>query len=176
MFFYVIFCRKWHHRYRIQRFADKIHKRRNSFVRFRIQSEFVKRERQCVLPNGNVGRQFQGYSNAQIHGLLFHTFDHESMYFSLTNTRRNLPVIVSNFQVLNIKFTRPETTDFFTKLVTESIKSREESGLERQDMMHLLMLAKKGSLTYDDSGKDLKDGFATVEESSIGMRRVKRSN
>lgn len=44
-------------------------------------------------------------------------------------------------------------------------------------MMHLLMLAKKGSLNHDDSGKDDKDvGFATVEESSIGKRQIKRSN
>lgn len=77
---------------------------------------------------------------------------------------------------MNIKFTRPETTSFFTKLVTESIESREESGIVRQDMIHLLMLAKKGTLTYDDSDNDSKDaGFATVEESAIGKKKIKTS-
>jgi cytochrome P450 family 9 len=52
---------------------------------------------------------------------------------------------------------------------------REEQGIVRKDMIHLLMEAKKGKLTYEKEKEEkIVDGFATVEESDVGRSEVKR--
>ena len=43
-------------------------------------------------------------------------------------------------------------------------------------MIHLLIQAKKGTLVYDGDAKETSEaGFATVQESEIGQKRVIRS-
>lgn len=43
-------------------------------------------------------------------------------------------------------------------------------------MIHLLIEAKKGTLVYDEDAKEkLEAGFATVQESDIGKKQIKRS-
>lgn len=54
---------------------------------------------------------------------------------------------------------------------------REKNNIVRNDMIQILMDAKKGVLKHEDSNnEDIKEaGFATVEESALGKETVKRS-
>ncbi|KAM3966419.1 cytochrome P450 9e2-like isoform 1-T3 [Aphomia sociella] len=64
---------------------------------------------------------------------------------------------------------------FFKNIVLNTMQNREERNIIRPDMIHLLMEAKKGKLTYDEkTAKDADAGFATVEESSVGKKAVDR--
>jgi cytochrome P450 family 9 len=83
-----------------------------------------------------------------------------------------IPKIMNAFKV---KLFDPRITDFFRKTITETMKVREEKGIVRKDMIHLLMEAKKGKLTYEKEKEEkIVDGFATVEESEVGRSEVKR--
>lgn len=64
--------------------------------------------------------------------------------------------------------------DFFRNLVKETIKVREEKGIVRPDMIHLLMEARKGRLEFEDKENVIDTGFAVVEESHIGRNQKKR--
>uniref|UniRef100_A0A1B0CWX2 Cytochrome n=2 Tax=Lutzomyia longipalpis TaxID=7200 RepID=A0A1B0CWX2_LUTLO len=77
-------------------------------------------------------------------------------------------------ELLNIKLFDKTSKFFLKSIVLNSMKMREEKKIIRPDMVHLLMEAKKGTLTHTDNDKDTA-GFATVEESSIGMTTTKRS-
>lgn len=79
-------------------------------------------------------------------------------------------------QILRIKFFDHETTEFFQSAITETMKARAEKGIIRKDMIHLLIEAKKGKLTYEKEKEEDKmtEGFATVEESQVGRSEVRR--
>ncbi|KAF2887202.1 hypothetical protein ILUMI_18971, partial [Ignelater luminosus] len=47
---------------------------------------------------------------------------------------------------LGLKLTKRETEIFFTNVIKNNIKSREENGIVRPDMIHLLLEARKGKL------------------------------
>ncbi|XP_026332430.1 cytochrome P450 9e2-like, partial [Hyposmocoma kahamanoa] len=65
--------------------------------------------------------------------------------------------------------------EFFRKLISETMESRELQQTIRPDMIHLLMQAKKGKLTYDEKPSHGADtGFAAVEESSVGKKVINR--
>ncbi|XP_038211824.1 cytochrome P450 9e2-like isoform X1 [Zerene cesonia] len=68
------------------------------------------------------------------------------------------------------------TTRFFTRLVLDTMSTRETNKIIRPDMIHLLMEAKKGQLNHEEKPKDAVNnaGFATVEESSVGKRKIQR--
>jgi cytochrome P450 family 9 len=66
--------------------------------------------------------------------------------------------------------------DFFRRIVLNTMKEREEKGIVRPDMIQLLQEAKKGTLAHEAQHKNEDAGFATVEESHVGKRTVKRSN
>nr|WNK22289.1 cytochrome P450 [Athetis lepigone] len=78
-------------------------------------------------------------------------------------------------KVLKLDFLSNMSKQFFRKLVMETMENRELKNIIRPDMIHLLMEAKKGKLTHDDSKtNDEAAGFATVEESSIGQKEINR--
>jgi cytochrome P450 family 9 len=63
--------------------------------------------------------------------------------------------------------------DFFNEAVCEMMKIREEKGIVRNDMIQLLMQAKKGKLSHETKDtKKIAEGFATVEESQMGTKQV----
>lgn len=66
-------------------------------------------------------------------------------------------------------------SDYFTAIITSSMKYREENGIFRPDMLNLLMKVKQGkSETHpEEAANATTDGFATVEESSVGKAVVK---
>ncbi|CAH0723079.1 unnamed protein product, partial [Brenthis ino] len=97
-------------------------------------------------------------------------FRQQLIFFALSAC----PSLVRKFKLT--LFTN-ETKDFFLDLVTRTMKDREARNIIRPDMIHLLMEAKKGQLTYDEKtgNENLQDtGFATVEESSVGKKSNNR--
>ncbi|EAA43284.4 AGAP012291-PA, partial [Anopheles gambiae str. PEST] len=76
---------------------------------------------------------------------------------------------------LNIDFLTPEEDQFFRNTILETMRTRQEKGIFRPDMIELLMQAKKGSLKHQQAEEPRTDsetgeGFATVEESHVGRR------
>ncbi|KAF5285373.1 hypothetical protein FQR65_LT13263 [Abscondita terminalis] len=63
---------------------------------------------------------------------------------------------------------------FFTSLVKNTIQLRNEKGIIRPDMLHLLMEAQKGRLKYEENDTATETGFAAVEESEMGKTERKR--
>ncbi|KPJ03683.1 Cytochrome P450 9e2 [Papilio xuthus] len=78
-------------------------------------------------------------------------------------------------KMLKISLFNASTIDFFRKLVVNTVNEREAKQIVRPDMIHLLMEAKIGKLTHEEkTGADADIGFATVEESSVGRKKVSR--
>uniref|UniRef100_A0A6P7G998 Cytochrome P450 9e2-like n=1 Tax=Diabrotica virgifera virgifera TaxID=50390 RepID=A0A6P7G998_DIAVI len=59
-----------------------------------------------------------------------------------------------------------DMTDFFMDLINRTVRTREEKGIVRPDMIHLLMEAKKGIQQKEE--KVIDTGFAVVEEVDLG--------
>ncbi|KAF5279689.1 hypothetical protein FQA39_LY18238 [Lamprigera yunnana] len=69
-------------------------------------------------------------------------------------------------KLLNIRFIPTSVTNFFYRIVKETINVREQTDLVRPDMIHLLMEARKGKQQLDNN-TTIDTGFATVEESKV---------
>ncbi|KAJ8965320.1 hypothetical protein NQ314_004214 [Rhamnusium bicolor] len=69
--------------------------------------------------------------------------------------------------LLKVKLFSNEVGDFFKNLVGETIRIREEKGIVRPDMIHLLMEARKGIHKHEENGT-IDTGFATALESDLG--------
>lgn len=85
-----------------------------------------------------------------------------------------LPKVASFFKV---GLFDSSVMDFFRSMVLTNMESREKQGIFRPDMINILMNVKKGNTlasTTDEPIADGTDGFATVQESSIGSKVVKR--
>ncbi|KAJ8728457.1 hypothetical protein PYW08_016842 [Mythimna loreyi] len=84
----------------------------------------------------------------------------------------SIPSAISKY--LKFDFLSEKSNTFFKNLVLETMKDREIRKIIRPDMIHLLMEAKKGKLTHEDIKTNDKAGFATVEESTVGQKKVDR--
>ncbi|XP_053685844.1 cytochrome P450 9e2-like [Sabethes cyaneus] len=62
---------------------------------------------------------------------------------------------------------------FFSKIIKDTIQTREAHGIVRPDMVHLLMMAKKGILKHQQEKPTENEGFATVQESDLGPSHSK---
>uniref|UniRef100_A0A1L8E476 Putative cytochrome n=1 Tax=Nyssomyia neivai TaxID=330878 RepID=A0A1L8E476_9DIPT len=67
-----------------------------------------------------------------------------------------------------------EGKEYLKNIVLNTMKTREDKNITRPDMIHLLMEAQKGNLVHSVAEKDTA-GFATVEESTIGLTSSKRN-
>nr|ARI68318.1 CYP9A112 [Mythimna separata] len=84
----------------------------------------------------------------------------------------NVPKLAKS---LKLDFLPKASQQFFRKLVLETMANRELKNIIRPDMIHLLMEAKKGKLTHEDvKSSDEAAGFATVEESAVGQKKINR--
>ncbi|XP_063825325.1 uncharacterized protein LOC135074873 [Ostrinia nubilalis] len=83
-------------------------------------------------------------------------------------------LIPTIMKTLNVKIFSDTTINFFKNMVTSTMQEREVHNIIRPDMIHLLMEAKKGRLDHEDKNNDADAGFATVEESSVGKKKVNR--
>uniref|UniRef100_A0A2H1VZ42 unspecific monooxygenase n=1 Tax=Spodoptera frugiperda TaxID=7108 RepID=A0A2H1VZ42_SPOFR len=85
----------------------------------------------------------------------------------------NAPVLM--LQLLKLDFLSESCKQGFKKIVLNTMQTREMKNIIRPDMIHLLMEAKKGKLTHDDTkSNDVAAGFATVEESAVGKKTIDR--
>lgn len=84
-------------------------------------------------------------------------------------------IVPGIMKLLRIEYLDADIRKFFSNMVTKNMKTREDQGIYRPDMIDILMKAKKGTLTYQEEKRDLDEGFATVLESSIGKTKVSRS-
>ncbi|KAB0791190.1 hypothetical protein PPYR_02990 [Photinus pyralis] len=62
---------------------------------------------------------------------------------------------------LQFTFFSKQATHFFTTLIRENIASREQNGIIRPDMLHLLIEARKGRLNFDKAVEDTE--FTAIE-------------
>lgn len=77
--------------------------------------------------------------------------------------------------LLDISFTDSKVTKFFRSMVLGNIESRTKQGLFRPDMINILMNVKRGKTNEVNAVEEQNsDGFATVEESTVGNKVVKR--
>ncbi|XP_019565200.3 cytochrome P450 9e2-like [Aedes albopictus] len=60
---------------------------------------------------------------------------------------------------------------YFSALITDAVRQRQNKGIIRPDMIQLLIQARKGTLKHQDE-KESDEGFATAIESSIGKANV----
>ncbi|CAG9827797.1 unnamed protein product [Diabrotica balteata] len=67
-------------------------------------------------------------------------------------------------KLLNIRLVKEEIGDFFTNIIEDSIKMREEKGLVRPDMIQLMLDTRKGSPKVEESTTTADTGYAIVEE------------
>lgn len=76
----------------------------------------------------------------------------------------------SLMKFLNIPFFSKAVNEFFKSLITETMANRERDNIVRPDMVHLLMLAKKGKLKHEEeeNGHHADAGFAAVNEHLSG--------
>lgn len=96
---------------------------------------------------------------------------------SSTNTVFRLMLILTVPKIarfFNVSFIDGKVTKFFKKMVLDNIESRDKQGIFRPDMINILMNVKKGNNLRNTTDENVNDGFATVEESSIGNKVVKR--
>lgn len=82
-------------------------------------------------------------------------------------------LVPSLMKMLNIKLFDKDIEVFFQEAVCDMMKYREEKGIVRNDMINLLIQAKKGKLSNNTNNNETKEekfneGFATVEEAQLG--------
>uniref|UniRef100_A0A8D8C418 Probable cytochrome P450 9f2 n=2 Tax=Culex pipiens TaxID=7175 RepID=A0A8D8C418_CULPI len=78
-------------------------------------------------------------------------------------------------QKLKIDFIDKDLAAYFKTMITDNMKQRDAHSIIRNDMIHMLMEVRKGSLKHQKEEKDTKDaGFATVEESTVGKSNHSR--
>ncbi|XP_047105613.1 cytochrome P450 9e2-like [Schistocerca piceifrons] len=53
-------------------------------------------------------------------------------------------------ELLRIPFLDPKAVDYFTSIISETIRTREKHGIIRHDMIHLMMQARRGELTSQE--------------------------
>lgn len=79
---------------------------------------------------------------------------------------------------LNIELFPMYVRKLFKSLIVDTMAEREKRNILRPDMINLLMQARSGKLQHqneDNIDDDDDIGFATVKESHIGKRKVKRA-
>lgn len=120
-----------------------------------------------------------------IHVNSFRDTDNDFLKAGSSISNANTPLVMLKFvlmlfmpsvmKALNIELFDKSIGNFFRSMVLGNIRTREENGIFRPDMINLLMEVKQGvnkNIDEDDSHSDI--GYATVEESNVGKAMVKR--
>ncbi|XP_053683467.1 probable cytochrome P450 9f2 [Sabethes cyaneus] len=70
---------------------------------------------------------------------------------------------------LKIDLFDSKLTEYFKSIIEDNMRQRKAQGIVRNDMIHMLMEVRRGTLNHLQEEMDSKDaGFATVQESSVG--------
>lgn len=72
-----------------------------------------------------------------------------------------------SFQLLGISVFSKEVNTFFTDIIDETIKIREEKGIVRHDMINLLLQARCGGKKKEETLAE-DTGFATAKDVNLG--------
>nr|CAI5864504.1 unnamed protein product [Callosobruchus analis] len=79
------------------------------------------------------------------------------------------------YRLFKISFFEEDIKEFFYKLVDDTIRTREEKGIVRPDMVNLLMEARKGKGNkVEPEEKVLDTGFSVVQESDISNETLRK--
>lgn len=110
--------------------------------------------------------------------------DHEFLYHGRKMMDFGRPIVIARLMAMRIfpklssrlglDLLDTEQAEYFTKVFQETIKARESHGVVRNDMIDLLLQARKGTLKFQEE-KDDQEGFATVQESDVGKVDVSKS-
>uniref|UniRef100_A0AAG5DLE1 Cytochrome P450 n=1 Tax=Anopheles atroparvus TaxID=41427 RepID=A0AAG5DLE1_ANOAO len=69
-----------------------------------------------------------------------------------------------------------EQRDYFVEIIRDTVRTRDQRGIVRPDMVNLLMQARRGALKHQKEAKEDEEmkGFATVEESEVGRAHISK--
>ncbi|XP_050311273.1 cytochrome P450 9e2-like [Anthonomus grandis grandis] len=70
---------------------------------------------------------------------------------------------------LNIGLFPKDATEYFYKVIDETLTAREKQGIIRPDMLHLLLQVKHRSQQEEKTAPSNQDGFAVVKEDSLNF-------
>ncbi|EAT33123.1 AAEL014603-PA [Aedes aegypti] len=115
----------------------------------------------------------------------FKDVDHEFMYHGRRMLQMGNPVVIAKMLFMRMfpnlakksgmDVIPREQAVYFTKLIKETIRTRESQGIVRNDMIDLLLEARKGTLKYEEEREEVQEGFATVQESDVGKAQVTKA-
>lgn len=79
-------------------------------------------------------------------------------------------------QCLGVQFLNESSTKFFRSLVEETMETRQRQNINRPDMINTMIQLRAGQSIKVDSQQpeEINDGFATVQESSVGKGAAQR--
>lgn len=97
----------------------------------------------------------------------------------LSSLTRTVKFIFQNLspklmKILKIEYFESNFRNFITKMVLDNMETRRKHGINRPDMIDILMKSQTGTLLYQEDDQPVPDGFATVKEYAIGMQKVNR--
>lgn len=75
---------------------------------------------------------------------------------------------------MKIEIFTEEVTTYFRNLIDETIEMREEKGIIRPDMIHLLLETRKG-IDRNEETNEIDTGFATAQESPTNQGNLQLS-
>ncbi|VEN39385.1 unnamed protein product [Callosobruchus maculatus] len=70
-------------------------------------------------------------------------------------------------QIFRIRILDDETMSFFVNLVEDTIRMREEKGIVRPDMIHLMMEARKGKYNKSEEGTNDETSMSHVDDTTL---------
>jgi len=76
------------------------------------------------------------------------------------------------FKMLKISIFSKQVTNYFRSIIHETIKVREDQGIVRQDMINLLLQARKG--VKQEESETVDTGYATVKEAALDKTKFKQ--
>ncbi|XP_063825192.1 cytochrome P450 9e2-like [Ostrinia nubilalis] len=82
---------------------------------------------------------------------------------------RSLPNLM---KFLKVSLLPASLAEFFSTVVLGSMSQRERHSIVRNDMIHLLMEAKKGRLVYDNNVTETAAGYASVVDSAVTKKHA----
>ncbi|XP_062558845.1 probable cytochrome P450 9f2 [Armigeres subalbatus] len=108
---------------------------------------------------------------------------HEFMYHGKRMMQMGSPLVIAKMLFMKmfpkiskdwgIDVLNREQAEYFTKLIKDTVRARESQGIVRNDMVDMLLEARKGTLRYEEEEReDEQEGFATVQESEVGKAQI----
>merc|ERR1711990_114986 len=112
-----------------------------------------------ALASCAFGIDFNSFGGAQSSAFVEHASElFKQDIWGLLAIFKFLPGVPRLFQMLNINIQKPKTTKFFRDIVTDTLKTRAESGERRNDMIDMMVDAMK-QIAMDKEQEDEMEQF-----------------